>query len=479
MLHKMCHEQLSDADIRAICKSRGFSAREVGSRAIFENFFLSDIGVAVALATLTAPELTALHLLARLKGEVDVAFFARVYGDPLRVTFRYYETYNQRFREVMKQVQANLIRRGLLLYAEAVPDDGTTARLERLRFRLPAEFERFLPPLLPAALAGTDGGETRREVLREKLRELAAGERASTGEDRYALRIVGGELRIGQQPFRVELLQQWRQARWTAALSRPKGKVAQPSPEETLPDDVRKHSLSLPDAVRFICGQLGEGRWAPAEAITPLLATLCYGEPEVDGPAVCAAGWRWGCLARQEIASQMCYRLPAGAPEATDDDLPRYLRLAPDGTAIISLETVPCKVLEQIALVSDLRQASAGSYLIAAPNLIRLGRTTASLRRQPALQWLREHVATYREAFALAEERWGKQIIHTNLLVARITDPALRVQIERSLPEREAFIGLSEEFIAFPPAALPAIERAVSKAGYVIKTVRGPDEKQG
>lgn len=477
MLHKMCHAQLSDADIKAICKSRGFSAREVGSRAIFENFFLSDIGVAAAMATLTDPELAMLHLLARLKDEVDVAFFARVYGDLRQVTSYYYNTYNQRFSDVMKQVQANLIRRGLLLYTEALPEDGTTTKLERLRFRLPVEFETFLPPLLPAAPASVDSGETRCEVLREKLLELAPGQRGAADEDRYALRIVGGELRIGQQPFRVELLQQWQQARWMAALGRPKGKAGQASPQEAIPEDARRHSLTFPEATRFICAQLGEGRWAPAEAITPLLATLCYGEPEVDGPTVCAAGWQWGCLARQQIAGQMCYRLPIEDPGTTDDDLARYLSPAPDGAAIINLETVAYKVLEQIARVSDLRQAGAGPYLIAKPNLIRLGRTTASLRRQPALQWLQTHAAAYREAFALAEERWGKQIIHTNLLVARITDPALRVQIERSLSGREDFIGLSEEFIAFPQAVLPAIERAVSKAGYVIKTVRGPDEK--
>lgn len=476
MLHTMCREQLSDADIRAICKSRGFSAREASSRAIFENFFLSDIGVAAAMAMLTDKERATLRLLAQVKDEVDVAFFARAY-DSLSVSASYYGTFNQRYGDVMRQVQTNLIRRGVLLYAEALPDNGETTKLQRLRFRLPVEFEAFLPPFLPDAPSAPGDGEIRGDVLREKLLELASGAHVSVGGEQYALKIVGGELRIGQQPFRVGVLQEWQRARWAAALGPAKGKTAGPAAHEVIPEEARRHSLPLVDAVCLVCEQLSEGRWAPAEALTPLLAVLSYGERDVDGPTICAAGWQWGCLARQKIADQLCYRLPAGDTAASDDDPASYLSPAPDGAAILSLEAIPYSALEQIAMVSDFRPASVGPYLIAAPNLIRLGRATASMRRRPALRWLQEHAATYRAAFALAEERWGKQIIHTNLLVARITDPALRVQVERSLPDSDAFVSLSEEFIAFPKDALPAIERAVGKAGYVIKTVRGAGER--
>jgi hypothetical protein len=41
-VRQMCHETLSNADVTAICKARGFSARESATRALFENFFLSE-----------------------------------------------------------------------------------------------------------------------------------------------------------------------------------------------------------------------------------------------------------------------------------------------------------------------------------------------------------------------------------------------------------------------------------------------------
>ena len=45
MLYAMCHEVLSTADIKAICKSCGFSEREANSRSLFESVFLSATGI--------------------------------------------------------------------------------------------------------------------------------------------------------------------------------------------------------------------------------------------------------------------------------------------------------------------------------------------------------------------------------------------------------------------------------------------------
>jgi hypothetical protein len=474
MLQKMCREQLSDADIKAICKSRGFSAREASSRAIFENFFLSDIGVAAALATLTAQEVATLRLLARVKDGVDVAFFARVYGDSrLWSQYSTYNTYNQRYSDVMKQAQTGLIRRGLLLYAEAVPDDGETTKLQRLRFRFPVEFEAFLPPLLSDVRTAPGGGEVHSEVLREKLLEIVAGRRVGHAAETFAFSIVGGELRMGQGAFRAALLRHWQQRQWEEAIGRAvTGKATADPPREAV-----AHNLSLAQAVEVLFAGLAGDAWAPAETLTPLLEVLAFGSKPADGPVICEAGWRCGCLARQEIAGQMCYRLAPHDLDESAADPGRYLNPAPDGAAIISLETIPYDALEQVAAVSNVQPASSGPYLIATPNLIRLGRVTAAARKQPALRWLHENAPAYREAFALAAERWGKQIIHTNLLVAHITDPALRVQIARALPDPDWFVNLSDEFVAFPGAALPIVEKAVTKAGYVVKTLRGQAEK--
>jgi len=53
LLHRMCNDDLTQADINAIGKSRGLSRTEIANRITFENFYLSPVGVEQAMATLT------------------------------------------------------------------------------------------------------------------------------------------------------------------------------------------------------------------------------------------------------------------------------------------------------------------------------------------------------------------------------------------------------------------------------------------
>jgi len=73
MLEQMCKSDLSDSDLKAICKSRGFPEKEAASRDVFENFFLSTIGIKEVLNSLTYEEVVFLHLLNKINKEVEVA----------------------------------------------------------------------------------------------------------------------------------------------------------------------------------------------------------------------------------------------------------------------------------------------------------------------------------------------------------------------------------------------------------------------
>lgn len=78
LLHNMCAE-LSDADLNAIRKVRGFSPSETASRTSFASFFVPSIAFAEAMQDLSVEEVIGLHLLHQT-GEVDIAFFKRLYG---------------------------------------------------------------------------------------------------------------------------------------------------------------------------------------------------------------------------------------------------------------------------------------------------------------------------------------------------------------------------------------------------------------
>ncbi len=147
MLHEMCHSALSAADIKAIGKSRGFSAKEIATPTLLANFFLSPIGIEAALLSLSREEITFLHFLNKLDREVDIKPFARIYGDE-SVGRKYYSgTFTQKYGNTFRQVKQSLVRKGVLLIAEQV--NGGDTKMERWRFRFPSEFELYLPPLLP------------------------------------------------------------------------------------------------------------------------------------------------------------------------------------------------------------------------------------------------------------------------------------------------------------------------------------------
>ncbi len=106
--------ELSQADFKAIGRSRGFAAETGASRELMQHVFLSEQGVAPALAALTADEIAGLHLLHGCGDQVDVEFFQRIY--PSAVTASDYARYNDRFKGLFQQVKAQLIQRGLLLF---------------------------------------------------------------------------------------------------------------------------------------------------------------------------------------------------------------------------------------------------------------------------------------------------------------------------------------------------------------------------
>ena len=70
LLHSMCAE-ISDADLNAIRKARGFGDKETVSRTAFASFYVTALGVAENMASLTPEEIFTLHLLNE-SGEVAI-----------------------------------------------------------------------------------------------------------------------------------------------------------------------------------------------------------------------------------------------------------------------------------------------------------------------------------------------------------------------------------------------------------------------
>ena len=142
MLYEMCHEVLSTADVRAICKSRGFSEREANSRSLFENVFLSSSGAETVMNTLTAAEIATLHLMYMENRVVDVTFFGRLYGAK-QTGYPAHGTFTQQNKAIYDAVQRNLIRKGLLIITEAKTNSPNKTKMETWRYCFPPDFGQY------------------------------------------------------------------------------------------------------------------------------------------------------------------------------------------------------------------------------------------------------------------------------------------------------------------------------------------------
>ncbi|HEY52206.1 MAG TPA: hypothetical protein G4N94_01980 [Caldilineae bacterium] len=462
MLHEMCHNVLSAADIKAIGKSRGFSAKEIATPALLANFFLSPIGVQTALQSLSREEVAFLYFLKEHGQEIGIAPFSRIYGDASTGKKWYHGTFTQRYQHTLRQVKKALVRKGVLLMAEQV--NGGDTKMERWRFRFPPEFEAFLPPLLFDAIALEAPGDYQEDVVRTKLLKITAGRSAKPTLDpiQYAWKFKDGALFMGLEPYSVQRLEAWQNACWQASIP---GKKRVWSPQETASDKARVYTSI--QATVYALAQLGPSEWASPQQLTPVFKVFC--NRDALGEDVCEAGWRWGRLARQEVDGRMLYRLaPALSAPASELDPASYLR-SPTGHFLeIDLETIPYQALAELNQLTHLEVIE--QRLLAKPNFITAGRAPASVRNGPLAQWLRSNASGFKQMFEQLDKRWGKQIIHENLMLARVKDLSLKVRIEKSLGTK-GVVSLSDEFIAFPVGLAPKVRRIVGQADFAVKEV--------
>ena len=465
---KMCGEEFAAADFQAVCRSRGFSVKAAGSPKLLENLLLSEMGLAAAFEAITRDEVLLLHLLKFHSSPVDLPFFHRVYGAGEHTWGR---TFTEKYKETFKQVRASLIRRGALFFADRGEDPvARKPKLERLLFLFPEGFQPFLPPLFTEVLKAPGPGDVNDSAIRGKLMELLDTSQSGlppSSEKAGAFGIKAGELQFDCKKLRTEHLFRWQMAAWAELLpkSEEKRKVPRWSKDDTL-----QWSMDIVEAIMYAASELEQGEWFEPTSLASILKVFCHGRDMRDSDEfrheVCDLGWRWGCLAKAEVGGRTCYRSSEEAAAAVQ---PRgwFLPDSKDGV-VIDPARIPLRGLEDVARIS--RFAAARSSLHARPDPVKIGRLIKSVDREPVALWLRENVAAFGRAFEEAEKKWGKHVVHENLLIAEVQDLSLRVSIEKAFSQ-SGLVSLPNGFLAFPLALQPEIEAVVLKNGYVVKTV--------
>ncbi len=480
LVYDMVHTVLSSADIKAICKSRGFSDKEANSRSLFENAFLSAVGVQAAMSTLTASEIVTLHLLKLENRTVDVSFFERIYGTTKTGTLGY-GTFNQQFKPIFDSVQSRLVRKGLLLFSEAKTSALNKTKMELWRYRFPAEFAEYLPSPFPASIHTNEIGEMRVDGFRHELLAMVKRTEQPKIFPGFAT-LRDGTIYVGQKLFTVEAVQEWQQTRWEASLRTVgTGNVVQhsqlvsPFQGMMLPTTEYRSPTPLP-FVSYALLLLKSNEWVTADQFDTLLDVFYGHKAHPTSALLCEAGYSNGCLARYQAKGKDYFRLPTARHVPPKVSPESYFKTLPDGNLAIMYGQIPYQALEVLNRGTYL-EAEQGNLKVL-PNLNKLLDTPEDMRGHAVMDYLQTHNPAFKAAFKKLDIEWGKTILHENLLVARVTDLGLRLQLQKAFASSEEKEGarivvLPGEYIAFPRAMLGEVEKVVKKAGHIVKTVQG------
>jgi hypothetical protein len=459
MLHSMCSELLSNTDIKAISKNREFTDKEAGTIALFENFFLSSKGLENAFSLLSPDEVIVLHFLSHTGKTVDITFFDRIYGSETTKSSRY-GTITQRYKGVFDKVKSSLIRRGVLLIAEEKRAWQSKTKMERWRFKFPEEFKQLLPSLFKSVKSYTGKGDSKKDIFRQVLKGIVQNKEFNPDDFRqdYKLSFVKDELLMGGKMFTANSVHQWQLSCWKKSL---------PFDSSVLSEE-KNYVPSLKTA-QYAFSLLTPHEWITPEQLTAVLK-IFSGENHINADTLCYAGWKWGFLAKYH-QNNITYYAPVSNEQSDELSITpdQYLSFTSESAIIIDEEKIPYDSLECLVHISNL--TIENSHFVAKPHLIRMGNAFQEIQNQPLVTWLKDNSSVYNDVFKKVEKRWGKQIIHENILIAKVDDLTLKVNIEKSFKSHNDVVFLSHNFMVFPKKLLPEIEKKVLKSGHVIKSV--------
>ena len=458
------HQGLTASDKNKIIAARKFPKNTMDSFDVFKTYFLSGEGLPMLIKKLSEREIVVLHILAFNQWITDVSVFEAAYIEmpkPSKYSYSYRrQTFTQRYGDLLKAVQKNLFQKGLLVRYEDPLGGKSTA--ERQRFMFPTVFAEYLPSPFSnlQKLPGT--GVRSEEAIRKEIKQAI---QSSPKPSLSGLALVNKKLVLKRLFLNAAGLAQIKFRHWSLT----KGALI-------LFSQYFDEGKPLADFVFHYLQQLSSEQWFSEKSLESLLSV--WDDPKkrqaiynnsnahskYDTKKWCEAGWEAGLLEKQTKAGVNYYRLIK--EETASIDFQKHLTIKEDGRVQVNLTTVPLSILIILNQVSFFETANSLK-----PDLVNISSFPVETWVHPLIAWLKENAPAFKIAFEQYKKKYGKEIIHNNLLVAKVTDLSLRVLVEKGLAKEEQIVVLSDEFIAFPKSALPIVERIISKSGNVIKRI--------
>ncbi|MFK7982221.1 MAG: hypothetical protein AB8G86_19730 [Saprospiraceae bacterium] len=466
-IQEMYQNGVTAGDQNKIIKARKFPKNAFDNFDLFKTYFLSSEGLSDLIKKLSEREIIVLHILVFNQWIVDVSVFEAVYKEMPKPQKYYWRsgTYTQQYGAVLKAVQTNLVQKGLLVKYEA--SFGGDSKTERQRFMFPATFAAYLPSPFSNLKILTGNGNHTDEGIRKYMMEAI---RIRPKQLSSGLAFKDKKLYLNKGFLDLTGIAQLNLRNWRLTTG-----------AYILANQYFEEGKTLGNFVLHHLNQLAPNQWFSEKSIKTLLAVWDdpkkRGELNIDTKYQpryhpkewCEAGWKAGILEKQSNGGVAYYRIVSASNESID--FKQYLKFQQDGTLIFNSKTIPLSIWGVLNQLSFFTPSSAIT-IPAKPDLVHISTLPPEIWANPLIAWLKENAPTYQAAFTAFQKKYGKEIIHGQLMVAKITDLSLRVLVEKGLQKAEQVVVLSDEFIAFPIGAINLVERIVAKSGNVIKRVK-------
>jgi hypothetical protein len=448
----MMHESLTATDIREICKSRTFPVTDNMTKDTFKNFFLSTVGVEKAISRLSTEEIVFLSMLKNGK-EVNVAYFSLLYKE-----YDEYGTFTQKYLNVYRSIKQNLVRTGLLISYERNSGYKKNSKLERMQFIFPSEFINYLPaPFIKIKESNVLLSKEDDSVLRKKVGGIVNQKLSSTKDNIY---IENSTLKYQSTLFNVPALNKWRKEKLKKYIDKQRhsSKVIYISALD------KQGTINTTQILIDALVKLNSNQCISADSLSPIFKFI-YGDTHtINLEEVLDQMLSLGFLSKVELDGKNHYHYSDSLKK--NDILPEDYLSIEEENFIVNLK-IPYKALEQLAILCNFTVNKKS--LCANLDFPRLVKKYSLLKEEPLLLWFKNRSKAIRDKINDVEKRYGKILLHSNLLLAKVSDFKLKAIFVKKYEGSNKMIFLPNDYIVALQEERKNIEKLVLKSGLAVK----------
>ena len=447
---KKMYELLPTTDIKTICKNRKLPINQHINADTFGNFFRSSVGVDYVISQLSPEEVAALLLIKADEG-LDSSNFAMIYpGDT-------YGTFTQKYQTTYKSVMHNFVKKGILI----VDDTGFgDSKLERIRFTFPGEFKSKLPAPFSQIIEGHYEAETSDVILRNKINKIYNGQPANIKSNLY---IENGLLKFNSEIFKLAALDKWRKDSLEQYIIK-----EYRNSEEYNGRNTFWKQIDIVKVLLDAFARLKNNQFVSSEGINSIFKII-YDDPHgINLEGILSKIAELGFLSKITLDNKNYYQykdnLEADTIQAED-----YLILDHDRFTVI-LNKISYKALEQLSFSCSFTIEDKKIYIT--PDLSRLVQIYHTFKNTDLCKFLKKNSKLLNHKINEIEQKHGKVLLHSNLLIAKINDFKLQAALTKAYTNSSNVIFLPNDYIAFTKEERVNIESLVTKSGFAIKKLR-------